>query len=228
MRSRRPCSAWRRSSCAAPTWACTTTRRPPRAGRAARGSSRATPTARRWRPTCRSNWAARATRSRRAGCSARVSRRARRPASRWRAAAKGIELATLEVRATSRSDARGLLGMADADGRAGARRAVRRAAARAHRRAQASTRSRLRALVEDGYRCSPIPSARDQRGAGRPAHRRRRGIARADGRAVGDPARRAPRRRDLHQRPVHGALVLPVAAAPTRRRRSSSPAPSAW
>ena len=37
-------------------------------------------------------------------------------ASRWPRPPQGIELTTLEVRASSRSDTRGLLGMADADG----------------------------------------------------------------------------------------------------------------
>jgi uncharacterized OsmC-like protein len=74
------------------------------------------------------------------------------------AAAKGIELATLEVRATSRSDARGLLGMADPTGApvpAGP------CDVRLHVRiaAEGVAPSRLRALVEDGYRCSPIPNA---------------------------------------------------------------------
>ena len=79
---------------------CTTTRRPPRAGSAARASSRAMPTARRWRPTCRANWAAPATRSRPAGCSAPGSRRARRRASRWPPPRRASSSTTLEVRAT--------------------------------------------------------------------------------------------------------------------------------
>jgi uncharacterized OsmC-like protein len=50
------------------------------------------------------------------------------------AAAEGIDLAFLEVKATSRSDTRGLFGLADAAGR-------------------------LRELVEKGYRCAPVSTA---------------------------------------------------------------------
>jgi len=74
------------------------------------------------------------------------------------AAAKGIELTTLEVRANSRSDTRGLLGMADAQGEqvhAGPRDVQLHIRISAHGIAPA----RLRALVEDGVRCSPIPHA---------------------------------------------------------------------
>jgi uncharacterized OsmC-like protein len=74
------------------------------------------------------------------------------------AAARGIELTSLEVRATSRSDLRGLFGMADASGEpvpAGPRdiRLVVKIAAR-HADAQ-----QLRNLVEESYCCSPISSA---------------------------------------------------------------------
>lgn len=74
------------------------------------------------------------------------------------AAAEGIELEALEVRASSRSDTRGLLGMADADGArvyAGpqdVRLSVRISA-------PGATPERLRALVEDCRRCSPMPNA---------------------------------------------------------------------
>jgi uncharacterized OsmC-like protein len=74
------------------------------------------------------------------------------------AAAKGIELTTLEVQVSSRSDTRGLLGMTDGDGEpvyAGpcdVRLLVRISA-------QGVPPERLRALVEDGYRCSPVPNA---------------------------------------------------------------------
>ena len=74
------------------------------------------------------------------------------------AAAKGIELTVLDVRVTSRSDARGLFGMTDAGGEvvyAGPtdiRMNVRIAA-------RAATADALRAAVEEGYRCSPIPCA---------------------------------------------------------------------
>jgi uncharacterized OsmC-like protein len=74
------------------------------------------------------------------------------------AARKGIALETLELRVDSRSDARGLLGMADAEGRPvpagpmGLRLHVRIVAPGVHARL-------LRALVEEGLRCSPIPCA---------------------------------------------------------------------
>lgn len=74
------------------------------------------------------------------------------------AAAKGIELATLEVRASSRSDTRGLLGMADADGGpvfAGPCDVQ----LLVHISAHGIDPARLRTLVEEGYRCSPIPNA---------------------------------------------------------------------
>ena len=74
------------------------------------------------------------------------------------AAAEGIELESLEVMAMSRSDLRGLLGMNDADGKpvyAGPRdiELVVRV------RAPGAAPDRLRALVEERYRCSPISSA---------------------------------------------------------------------
>lgn len=74
------------------------------------------------------------------------------------AAARGIELTLLEVDAGSRSDTRGLLGMAGADGQpvfAGpgdVSLAVRIAA-------EGVPPDELRALVESGVNCSPIPAA---------------------------------------------------------------------
>jgi uncharacterized OsmC-like protein len=73
------------------------------------------------------------------------------------AASAGIVLTRLEARVGSRSDARGMLGMADAEGEPvfPGPREVRlqvRIAAR-----DVATQ-RLRALVEQGLRCSPIPS----------------------------------------------------------------------
>jgi len=72
------------------------------------------------------------------------------------AAAEGIELTALEVQAGSRSDTRGLLGMADADGEpvfAGPR--------DVHLLVRISARGvsaqQLRALVDNSRRCSPIP-----------------------------------------------------------------------
>lgn len=74
------------------------------------------------------------------------------------AAAEGIKLAALEVRATSRSDARGLLGMAGADGKpvfAGPGDVQLHVSISA----KGVSADRLRTLVEAGVRCSPIPSA---------------------------------------------------------------------
>lgn len=72
------------------------------------------------------------------------------------AAREGIELQTLELRASSRSDARGLLGMAGADGQpvdampGDVQLHVRIAA-------DGIAPERLRALAEQGVACSPIP-----------------------------------------------------------------------
>jgi len=77
------------------------------------------------------------------------------------AALEGIELDMLEVQASSRSDSRGLLGMADADGTpvsAGphdVRLQVRVAA-------RGVDAQRLRALVERSYDCSPMGCAMRQ------------------------------------------------------------------
>ena len=74
------------------------------------------------------------------------------------AAAQGVQLGALEVRVTSRSDTRGLLGMADEQGEpvcAGPGEvtiSVRIAA-------PGVAPERLRGLVEAGCRCSPIPNA---------------------------------------------------------------------
>jgi uncharacterized OsmC-like protein len=74
------------------------------------------------------------------------------------AAAAGIELTTLELRATSRSDTRGLLGMTEADGTP-----VGAGPHDVHLHvtiaAQGVSAERLRALVEEGHRCSPVPCA---------------------------------------------------------------------
>jgi organic hydroperoxide reductase OsmC/OhrA len=74
------------------------------------------------------------------------------------AAAQGIELESLEVVASSRSDLRGLLGMTDADGEpvcAGPRDVE----LMVRIRAPGIPPDRLRELVEERYRCSPISSA---------------------------------------------------------------------
>jgi organic hydroperoxide reductase OsmC/OhrA len=74
------------------------------------------------------------------------------------AATAGIELTSLEVLASSRSDARGLFGMADISGEpvgAGPRDVqllVRIAA-------PGVSAEKLRTLVEDGHRCSPLSAA---------------------------------------------------------------------
>jgi len=74
------------------------------------------------------------------------------------AAAQGIELTTLEVHAGSRSDVRGMLGMTEADGTpvgagpSDVQLQVRIAAT-------GVDAARLRALVDDAYRRSPIPNA---------------------------------------------------------------------
>jgi uncharacterized OsmC-like protein len=75
-----------------------------------------------------------------------------------RAAAEGIELGTLSVEAGSRSDTRGLLGVADLDGGpvdAGPHDVQMRVRLSAH----GIPEERLRALVEESNRCSPVPSA---------------------------------------------------------------------
>jgi uncharacterized OsmC-like protein len=75
-----------------------------------------------------------------------------------RAATEDIELQTLEVLASSRSDARGIFGMADAMGdpvRAGpleVQLCVRVCA-------QGVAPDQLRNLIEESQRCSPVPSA---------------------------------------------------------------------
>jgi uncharacterized OsmC-like protein len=74
------------------------------------------------------------------------------------AASAGIELAALEVQASSRSDTRGLLGMADADGAPvypGPHDMQMLVRISAH----AVSPERLRALVEDSQRASPMLSA---------------------------------------------------------------------
>lgn len=74
------------------------------------------------------------------------------------AAAHGVALRALEVRASSRSDARGLLAMCDADGQpvyggpGDVRLQVRIAA-------DGASPDELRALVADSLRCSPVPNA---------------------------------------------------------------------
>lgn len=74
------------------------------------------------------------------------------------AAAQGITLTTLEVRAASRSDTRGLLGVADADGVAVCA-APRDLTLHVRISAQGASADRLRALVRESQRCAPVPNA---------------------------------------------------------------------
>lgn len=78
-----------------------------------------------------------------------------------KAVAEGIALSMLELRASSRSDTRGLFGMQDADGQP-----VSAAPCdlQLHVRIAADgvPAGRLRELVESGVRCSPIPNAVQQ------------------------------------------------------------------
>ena len=74
------------------------------------------------------------------------------------AARDGIELAKLELRATSRSDTRGLLGMAESDGSpigAGPQDVQLHVTIAA----LGVPAEKLRALVEECHRCSPVPCA---------------------------------------------------------------------
>lgn len=74
------------------------------------------------------------------------------------AAAQGIALGVLEVRATSRSDLRGLIGMATADGApVGAGPIETHLAVRVG--APGIAAERLNRLVEQSYSCSPISAA---------------------------------------------------------------------
>jgi len=75
-----------------------------------------------------------------------------------KAATEGIALTALELHASSRSDTRGLLGMRDADG---SNVSAAPGDLQLHVRIAADgvSAQRLRALVESGVRCSPIPNA---------------------------------------------------------------------
>jgi uncharacterized OsmC-like protein len=74
------------------------------------------------------------------------------------AAAEGIELAALEVLATSRSDLRGLFGMADAAG-APVGAGPSEVQLRVRISAAGVSAERLRLLVEESNRCSPVSTA---------------------------------------------------------------------
>lgn len=74
------------------------------------------------------------------------------------AAAEGIELAALEVLATSRSDLRGLFGMVDSTGAPVGAGPI-EVQLRVRISAAGVSAERLRLLVEDSNRCSPISSA---------------------------------------------------------------------
>ena len=75
-----------------------------------------------------------------------------------RAAAEGIDLAFLEVEATSRSDTRGLIGLADASGEA-VFAGPSDVELHVRIRAPGVPAARLRELVEKGRRCAPVPNA---------------------------------------------------------------------
>jgi uncharacterized OsmC-like protein len=74
------------------------------------------------------------------------------------AAAEGIELTALEVLATSSSDLRGLFGMVDSTG-APVGAGPREIQIRVRIRAAGVSAERLRLLVEDSNRCSPVCAA---------------------------------------------------------------------
>jgi uncharacterized OsmC-like protein len=73
------------------------------------------------------------------------------------AAAEGIELTLLEVKASSRSDTRGLLGMSDGDEPVNA--GPRDVQMHVRISARGVAPERLRALVEASQRCAPVPNA---------------------------------------------------------------------
>ena len=74
------------------------------------------------------------------------------------AAAAGIELTKLELRASSRSDTRGLLGMTESDGSpVGA--GPQDVQLHVTIAAPGVPAEKLRALVEESHRCSPVPCA---------------------------------------------------------------------
>ena len=96
----------------------------------------------------------------------------------------------------------------------------------------ASRRSGCARWSRSAVRCSPVPSAGAARhAAGAAARHRRRLTTACHGRAVGNPAGRAPGRRHLPPGPLHRALVLPVAqrrqrrAAARARRRAGGDLP---
>jgi uncharacterized OsmC-like protein len=74
------------------------------------------------------------------------------------AAAEGIELTALEVLATSSSDLRGMLGMVDGSG-APVGAGPREIQIQVRIRAAGVSAERLRLLVEDSNRCSPVSAA---------------------------------------------------------------------
>jgi uncharacterized OsmC-like protein len=77
------------------------------------------------------------------------------------AAAAGIELTTLELRASSRSDTRGLLGMTGSDGSpVGA--GPLDVQLHVTIAAEGVPAEKLRALVEESHRCSPVPCALEE------------------------------------------------------------------
>ncbi|MDM0112756.1 OsmC family protein [Variovorax sp. J22R133] len=77
------------------------------------------------------------------------------------AAAEGIELTLLEVRATSRTDGRGMLGMLEANG-ARVNSSPRDVQLHVRIAAKGESEERLRAVVDKGVSQSPVPSAARQ------------------------------------------------------------------
>jgi uncharacterized OsmC-like protein len=74
------------------------------------------------------------------------------------AAAAGIELTKLELRASSRSDTRGMLGMTETDGSAISA-GPQDVQLHVTIAANGVPADKLRALVEESHRCSPVPCA---------------------------------------------------------------------
>ena len=75
-----------------------------------------------------------------------------------KAAAQGVDLTKLEVRADSRSDVRGILGMVDAEGTPVSAGPFDTQLAVSIGANDVSAQQ-LRSLVEEGLRCSPVPTA---------------------------------------------------------------------
>jgi uncharacterized OsmC-like protein len=77
------------------------------------------------------------------------------------AATEGIELTALDLRASSRSDTRGLLGLQESDGSA-VPAGPRDVQLHVRIRARGVTPEKLRSLVESSHRCAPVPCAMEE------------------------------------------------------------------